>query len=723
MKRAVAVNPETPLEELFALRPEQKKALARLRVATAHDLLLYFPARYETRGKESAITALVKGTDATIYGRVVSVKTSRGFRTRIPMGEAQIEDGSGSIKAVWFHQPYIAKTLHPGTAVKVLGKVQERKNELYLANPRIEPLGEFPEGASSLFGEGEQNETMLPIYPETEGITSLWIRHHIETLIKKGLHEELVDPIPETILARYHLPSLATSLVWVHMPQKESDAAAARKRFAFEEVFAIQLSRIRDRAAYNARAAFPITLSESARETFIARFPFPLTKAQTRVVDETLADIATERPMARLIEGDVGSGKTAVAAIAAYAAITSAPPDNRFARLQVAYMAPTEILARQHFESFLEYFQGTGTGIGLITGSGCMKFPSKVNPSVTTPISRAQFLRFLKDGELSIVIGTHALVEKSVDFRHLALAIVDEQHRFGTMQRAKLLRKGERVPHLLSMTATPIPRTLALTIYGDLDLSVIDELPPGRLPVATRVILPSERAGVYREIRTLLAAGRQAYVICPRIDEPDPTKALALNAKSVKEEAKRLQESVFPEYRVGILHGKLLPKEKESVMQEFSRGTIDILVATSVVEVGVNVPNATVMVIEGAERFGLAQLHQLRGRIVRSTHQAHCFLFTDTKSDTSLTRLKAIVSAKNGFELAEKDLMIRGAGELSGMRQSGISDIGMEAIRNLKLVEAARAEARALIAEDSDLTRFPSLRDRVRKIEATGHFE
>lgn len=723
MKRAAAVSPETPLAELFALRPEQKKALTRLRITTAQDLLLYFPARYEQRGAQSAITALTKGTDAVIYGRVVSVKVARGWRTKIPMGEAVIEDGSGTIKAVWFHQPYIVKTLNPGSAVKVSGKVQERKGELYLANPRVEPLADLPDIASSLFGGAEETETMLPIYPETEGVTSLWLRHHVETLIKKGVHEQIADPIPEEILKRYHLPSLATALVWVHLPQKEPDAAAARKRFAFEEVFAIQLSRIRDRALYNARAAFPVTLSQSDRAAFVARFPFPLTNAQTRTVNDVLADIATERPMARLIEGDVGSGKTAVAAVAAYATITSAPPDNRFARLQVAYMAPTEILARQHFESFLEYFRGSGVGIGLITGSGCVKFPSKVDPSGTTPISRAQFLRFLKDGELSIVIGTHALVEKAVDFRHLALAIVDEQHRFGTMQRAKLLRKGERVPHLLSMTATPIPRTLALTIYGDLDLSVIDELPPGRLPVATRVILPNERTGVYREIRTLLAAGRQAYVICPRIDEPDPTKALALNAKSVKEEAKRLQESVFPEYRVGILHGKLLPKEKEAVMRDFARGVIDILVATSVVEVGVNVPNATVMVIEGAERFGLAQLHQLRGRIVRSTHQAHCFLFTDTKSDTSLTRLKAIVTAKNGFELAEKDLMIRGAGELSGMRQSGISDIGMEAIRNLKLVEAARAEARTLVADDPDLARFPALRERVQRIEATGHFE
>ena len=723
MKRAVEISPDTPLSDLFAIRPDQKKALSRLRIVTARDLLLYLPARYEMRGRESAISGLSKGDTATIYGRVASVKTSRGFRTRIPMGEAQIEDGSGSIKAVWFHQPYIAKTLHPGSAVKVSGTIQERKGELYLANPRIEPLADIPDSSSSLFGTIDQPEAMLPIYPETQGVSSLWLRHHIETLIKKGIHEQIADPIPEEILKRYHLPSLSTALVWVHAPQKEPDATAARKRFAFEEIFVIQLARMRDRALYNSRQAFSAPITPEALATFTKRFPFPLTRAQSRVIDEALTDIATERPMARLIEGDVGSGKTAVAAIATYAAISCAPPDNRFARLQVAYMAPTEILARQHFESFLEYFHGTGIGIGLITGSGCVKFPSKVDPSGTTPISRTQFLRFLKDGELSIVIGTHALIEKTVAFRHLALAIVDEQHRFGTMQRAKLLRKGERVPHLLSMTATPIPRTLALTIYGDLDLSVIDELPPGRLPVATRIILPSERKGVYETVRGELAAGRQAYVICPRIDEPDPTKALALNATSVTEEAKRLKKDVFPHYEIGILHGKLLPKEKEAVMEKFSRGDIHILVATSVVEVGVNVPNATMMVIEGAERFGLAQLHQLRGRIARSRHQAHCFLFTDTKSASSLTRLKAIVGAKNGFELAEKDLMIRGAGELSGMRQSGISDIGMEAIRNLKLVEAARAEARAIIANDPELSGVPHLKARVDHTNKTGHFE
>ncbi|MBM2817958.1 MAG: recG, partial [Parcubacteria group bacterium] len=369
-------------------------------------------------------------------------------------------------------------------------------------------------------------------------------------------------------------------------------------------------------------------------------------------------------------------------------------------------------------------FSYLNINIGLITGSGCRKFPSKVNPLGWTDISRTQLLKWVANGEIPILIGTHALIQKTVNFKNLALAIIDEQHRFGTAQRQKLARKGTLVPHLLSMTATPIPRTLALTIYGDLDLTLLDEMPEGRKKIITEIVLSSDRDKTYEKIRAELKDGRQAYVICPRIDEPDPAKEMALLAKSVKEEAKRLKKDIFPEYEISILHSKMKPSEKEKVMNDFKDKKIDILVATSVVEVGVNVPNATVIVLEGAERFGLAQLHQLRGRVIRSNYQAYCFVFADTKTDKTLNRLKALKDAKNGFELAEYDLKFRGTGGLYGQKQWGISDIGMEAIKNIKMVEAARAEAKNMIEKDPSFSAYPLLQQKLshRQSEAI-HFE
>ena len=411
----------------------------------------------------------------------------------------------------------------------------------------------------------------------------------------------------------------------------------------------------------------------------------------------------------------MGSGKTAVAATAAYALLR----DN----LQTAYMAPTEILATQHFYSFIQYFTHTGIQIGLITGSGCKKFPSKINPREATTISRTQLLKWVAEGMIPILIGTHALIQKSVKFKNLALVVIDEQHRFGTSQRRKLVRKDGLAPHLLSMTATPIPRTLALTIYGDLDLSLLDEMPAGRKQIITEIITPNKRDETYEKIRKELEAGRQLYVICPRIFEPDPEKELALNVKSAVAEAKILKKETFREYEIGVLHSKMSKEKKEDVMQEFTEGKINILCATSVVEVGVNVPNATVIIIEGAERFGLAQLHQLRGRVIRSTHQAYCYVFADAKSAKTIDRLKALKTAKNGFELAELDLTLRGAGELGGTKQWGITDLGMEAIKNMRMVEAARTEAVRLIGEDPELTKYPLLKQKVHEKAGEFHFE
>lgn len=703
------------LTDTFRILPVQEKALARLKIHTIEDLLYHFPARYGDPAEVTSISNLNKGEASVIFGHVSEIKTKKAYRRKIPMAEGTVADDTGKVKIVWFHQAYLAKMIQDGSYVRVEGKVSERNGQLYFSNPKIEP-------ATTLFDKGTEH-ALYPIYPETRGLTSNWIYHKVCKLLSSEVAKEIEDPIPESILRTYKLPNLKTSLIYIHTPQKSEHAQAARKRFAFQEIFLIQLERQKSRREMSERAAFSINKSlEDVRE-FMSRFPFEPTAAQVSSIQGVLEDLCKPQPMGRLLEGDVGSGKTAVAATAAYAVTTSRPKGQDFGTLQTAYMAPTEILAQQHFESFITYFKHLPINIALITGSGCRKFPSKVNPEGWTDISRSQLLKWVENGEVSILIGTHALIQKSVKFKHLAFVIIDEQHRFGTAQRQMLAEKQDTTPHLLSMTATPIPRTLALTIYGDLDLSLLDEMPAGRKKIITDIIEPGERTSAYTKIRSELEAGRQLYVICPRIDEPDPAKELAVQAKSVKAEAKRLKEEVFPAYEVGILHSKMKPAEKEKVMLEFKDKKIDILVATSVVEVGVNVENASLIIIEGAERFGLSQLHQLRGRVLRGTHQPYCFVFADTKSAKTIERLEALKTAKNGFELAEFDLAQRGAGTLSGLKQWGISDLGMEAIQNIKMVEAARAEATKLIESDPSLSKHKLLAELLSSSTARVHFE
>ncbi|MEJ0001933.1 MAG: ATP-dependent DNA helicase RecG [bacterium] len=718
------------LEKQFRLDEKQKKALARLGLFSVADLLFYFPLRYSDISQVKEIAHLVAGETATVYGKVSKLKTKKGFRSKMPMAEGEIADLSGKIKITWFNQAYLAKMLHDGESVKLTGRVTEGSHGLYIANPEFEKTADLPiDSHDTLFKkEGADNSGFsYPVYRETRGITSKWFYHAIEKIFRDKTLEHIEDYIPADILKKYHLPTLASALVWIHTPKNEKDAQTARKRFAFEEVFCIQLERQKDKVSYRKNKSFKIEGKKNDIEEFVSRFPFTPTAAQQKSIATILSDMSKNFPMSRLLEGDVGSGKTAVAATAAYVTATTRPEINgkrqSFGNMQVAYMAPTEILAAQHFESFIRYFRHLPISIGLITGSGCRKFPSKVHPDGWTDISRTQLLKWAAEGVLPILIGTHALIQKAVKFKNLALAVIDEQHRFGTEQRRKLIRKDGVAPHLLSMTATPIPRTLALTIYGDLDLSLLDEMPAGRKEIITDIITPDKRAVTYEKIRTELEAGRQLYVICPRIFEPDPEKELALNVKSVTEEALRLKKNVFQEYEIGVLHSKMSKEKKEAVMEEFSSGKIDILCATSVVEVGVNVPNATIIIIEGAERFGLAQLHQLRGRVIRSTHQAYCYVFAEAKSEKTMQRLKALKTAKNGFELAELDLALRGAGELGGTKQWGITDLGMEAIKNIKMVEAARTEAIRLIGEDEELSHYPLLKEKVREKAGEFHFE
>ncbi|MGH7175512.1 MAG: ATP-dependent DNA helicase RecG [Minisyncoccia bacterium] len=719
----IEMRPEATIETLFPrLKPEQKRALRKLRIKTVRDLLYHFPARYEQSGPAATIAGVTAGAEATLYGTIRKPEVRKAWKSRRPLAEAWLEDASGRIKLMWFSQPYIAKSLHDGMPVKVSGRVAGSGEKIYLANPEVDRSPMRPEDMhdtlflkSPAHSSNLEPQDLYPVYPESAGISSLWLFYAVDKAIKAGVLEQLIDPIPPTILTRYRLPSLADALIYIHRPKRREDAAAAKKRFAFEQVFALQLVMQERRRVGAAEHAAPIALDRKKLAEFVAAFPFPATTAQERAIAAITRDLSQPHPMLRLLEGDVGSGKTAVAAAAAYAVAE--------ANAQVAYMCPTEILAKQHFSTFVSYFRDHPLPIGLITGSETRVFPSRVRYEESAKLSRATFRKRVADGLIPIVIGTHALIADGLAFKRLAFVIIDEQHRFGTIHRQKLANKGIEAPHLLSMTATPIPRTLALTVYGDLDLTLLDELPAGRKPVITEVLSPKERERAYARMRSELEAGRQAYVICPRIDEPDPKKQFALQAKSVKAEAQRLAEKVFPEFDIGILHSKMTPGEKEEAMRMFEKNEVQILVATSVVEVGVNVPNATVILIEGAERFGLAQLHQLRGRVIRSAHQAYCFLLPESSSQTTRDRLKALTSAKNGFELAEHDLRLRGAGELMGGSQWGVSDIAMEALQNAKLVEAAREEARRLLEEDPSLAHHPVLANLAQHAEEELHPE
>lgn len=724
---------ESKIDSLIKLKEETRNALKRLNLVSIRDLLYHFPTRYSDASSFISIANLREGENATIRATVKKIQNKKSWKNKTALSEATLEDVSGSINVIWFNQPYLAKMISVGQTVELTGKVSLYKEKLTLVNPNTREEKVLPiDSHDSLFA-GNSEGVLTPLYRETKGISSLWFTHTITRAL--NTLEEIPDHIPQEILKKYSLPGLRSAFIWLHNPKSADDATKARKRFAFDEILQINIAKNIERLKLQKEQAYGIDTKNVDIKNFVDRFPFPLTNAQEKSIQSILKDLEKDSPMSRLLEGDVGSGKTAVAATAVYATVMNRPFSGKksfdgtqdkqtFGSLQVAYMAPTEILATQHFESFIEYFRHTGISIALITGSGCRKFPTKVasSPTPWTTISRTQLQKWIANGEIPIVIGTHALIQKSLNFKHLALAIIDEQHRFGLNQRKSIAKKDQHFPHLLSMTATPIPRTLALTIYGDLDLSLLDEMPIGRKQVITEIVLPNKRNEIYEKIRDLLKQGRQCYVICTRINEPDPEKEKAVIAKSVTEEAKRLQKDIFPEYRIGVLHSKMTKDQKESIMADFYAHDIDILVATSVVEVGVNVPNATSIIIEGAERFGLSQLHQLRGRVMRSSDQPYCYLFAEMKTEKTKERMKLFTQAKNGFELAEYDLSLRGTGELVGLKQWGISDIGMEALRNTKLVEAAQISAKEIILKDSELLDYPLLKSTVSKYENT-HFE
>lgn len=724
----------TPILETGRFTESQKKALKKLKIETVEDLLYHFPVRYGNFNEFSYIKNLQPGDHAILYGKIKKISAKKTYQTKIAITEAVLEESTGdTIQIVWFSQPYISKILNVGSSARFSGIVSQRSGKLYMTNPEFDEVGKnIPlEKSGSLFEKDsdEESQMIFPVYRESKGITSKWIFHKIKKILSDTeFLEKTQDPIPEKILKKYNLPNFISSLIYLHLPQKKTDYESAKKRFAYEEIFYIQLVRGIEKKEYAKSGAYIFEPTKIKEEKIMEQLGFELTSAQEEVMDSIKKDFKSDIPMSRLLEGDVGSGKTVIAAITAYFAATTRPKGQSFGHTQVAYMAPTEILAKQIFSEFQRILGPLGITLGLLTSKDVRKFPSKTDGK-EVKVSKKKLLDWILNGEIQITIGTHALISKNVFFENLGLVIIDEQHRFGKKQRAALRQKSQAkkdsekvqelktkkiqkkgvaendniLPHMLSMTATPIPRTLALTIYGDLDLSIMDELPPGRKKIDTQVYIDNEgeRKKVYNEVKKELEKGRQMYVICPRIDDPDLDKKMALNLKSAVSTQKHFQKHpLFEKYNIGLLHAKLHKDKKNEVMEDFVNGKIDILVSTSVVEVGVSVANATVMIIEGGERFGLSQLHQFRGRVMRSSHQPYCYIFANTKNEKSLERLSALKRTSNGFELAEYDLQFRGAGEAMGNKQSGISDLAMEAISNMKLVELARNEAQNLIEKD-----------------------
>lgn len=695
-----------PIDQLRNVGPRNISRLYKLGIRTVKDLLWHFPVRYEDYTEIVPIAQVEPGQKVNIQGEILRISSKRIFPRRMSITNAIVGDESGAIKVVWFNQPYIENQLIEGTFVSLAGKASLNKNGLYLSSPTYEKGGVVLKHTHGL----------VPVYPETEGITSKYLRF----LIKPILEEVTVDdPLPSSIRDRYDFPELAQALNAVHYPKELKEAETAKERFAFEDLMLFQIKALLERRKINQLRSISVPFEQGLVQTFIAGLPFELTTDQKVSLWEILKDIQKSYPMNRLMEGDVGSGKTVVALAAAYQIAKKG--------YQTVFLVPTEVLAQQHYQTIKTLIKDDAISTGLLIGSG-----AKLNGHTTT---KKDLKEKISLGNVNIVIGTHAVIQKDVFFDKLAMVVIDEQHRFGIGQRAALVKNTELVPHLLSMTATPIPRTLSLTIYGDLDISLIKEKPKNRQRIVTKIITPKERSASYQFIKDEIKKGWQVFVVCPRIEISDPKKEIKTGAKqsrmnilwqevkAVEEEYRKLSEEIFPDLRVAMLHGKLKPKEKNEIMDKFKNREFDILVSTSVIEVGVDIPSATIMAIESAERFGLAQLHQFRGRVGRGERQSYCLLFSSTDDKSVNKRLKALVECDDGFELAEQDMKIRGPGEFFGVKQSGIPDLAMASLANVDLIKKARAEARLLLKEDPSLKNYPLLRERLESFQKLIHFE
>jgi ATP-dependent DNA helicase RecG len=687
--------PDTPVQYCKGVGPRRSELLNKLGIRTVEDALSALPWRYEDRGNLKKIARLSFGAYETVAGEVVSAEVVRTKRRGVSVFELVITDRTGMLVGSWFNQPFMQKTFRPGQKVILSGIVKSnpyRGGRPQIDNPEYE-VQEDDDPESLRIHTGR----IVPIYRTTAGLTVRTLRTIMKSVVDSAA-PGMPELLPGPVIARHHLMAARDAVAEVHFPIREKDLAAlnrgssaAHRRLSFEELFILELGLAMRKQGVSAEKK-GISFRPAARlESALRRgLPFALTAAQERVFGEIKRDMASDHPMNRLVQGDVGCGKTVVALLACLAAVESG--------YQACVMAPTEILAEQHCRNMTALAAPLGVSVRLLTGSIKRK-------------QRDEVLAAVANGDAQIVVGTHALIEGDVAFHRLGFAVIDEQHRFGVLQRSTLKGKGY-APDVLVMTATPIPRTLALTVYGDLDVSVIDQLPPGRSPVDTRLYFESKRPDAYRLVESELQKGRQAYVVYPLVQETEKS-----DLKAAVEMAAHLQKDIFPNRTVGLLHGRMKPAEKEAVMAAFKDGDLNVLVSTTVIEVGVDVPNAAVMMIEHPERFGLAQLHQLRGRVGRSGHRSHCVLmgprmFTEETRD----RLNAFVRTNDGFRIAEEDLRLRGPGEFFGTRQSGLPDLrAANILRDADLLEAARSEALELVLQDPGLSAWPALRELVRR--------
>ncbi|HKI53435.1 MAG TPA: ATP-dependent DNA helicase RecG, partial [Anaerolineales bacterium] len=660
---------DAELTVLQGVGKRHAETLTKLGMATLGDMLYYFPRRYDDYSQLKPIKELFYGEQVTVIGTIQSVHSRpiRGGKSSII--EVVISDGTGGLRLSYFNQPWLANRFKKGDAISVSGKIDQYLGRLVMNSPDWEPIEV----------ESLHTNRIVPVYSLTERIAQKWLRNLMNQVITYWA-PAVVDALPESVRASANMMPLGEALLQVHFPETQDKLEAARKRLAFDEIFYLQTGVLQQKRDWKSVDARRFTIPDENLDSLKNSLPFTLTSAQQNAVDDIRADLDSGKPMNRLLQGDVGSGKTVVAALAA-AMITSNGA-------QAAIMAPTSILAEQHYQSFTNILKDVlkPEEMRLLVGD-------------TPEAEKEEIRNGLANNSIKIVIGTHAVIEGPVQFAELQFAVIDEQHRFGVEQRAELRNKGTN-PHLLVMTATPIPRSLALTLYGDLDLSIMDEMPAGRQPVNTFVLRPQERERAFTLLRGQLEDGKQAFIIYPLIEESEK-----VDARAAVDDYETLSKEVFPNRKLGLLHGKMRPAEKDETMLKFRDREYDILVSTTVVEVGVDVPNATVMIIEGADRFGLAQLHQLRGRVGRGSDQSYCLLIPTHEDKTENERLQAMVESNDGFFLAEKDLEIRGPGEFLGTRQSGYaSSLRMASITDVKLIEQARIQAQNVFDKDPDLS-------------------
>jgi len=695
------------VSEIRGIGPRYLKYLEKLGIKTIKDLLWYFPFRYEDFSKIKKINELQPEEKCSIIGSVKKIDIRRTFKRKMFIVEAVIEDDTGQITAIWFNQIYLLKNIPLGATLSLSGKVTKRGRKLIISSPSYEIISR-QKLEKEFYQELKHTGRLIPVYSETKGLSSRALRYFIKPLLK--LTYGIKDTLPDFILKKHELIDLQQSLNQIHFPSSLLLAKKAKRRFVFESLLLSQIYLLKRKRKNALLKAPKINLDIPLLQSFTKSLLFPFTECQRKTIWE-IANNLHQRPMNRLLEGEVGSGKTIVAIAASLLTIKS--------NYQVAVMAPTEILAKQHFNKFKNVLKPFQIKIALLTSSTTKIY----DDGLEGQISKQTLNKIIASLDPILVIGTHALIQKNIRFNRLGLIIVDEQHRFGVEQRKKLIAKNankKEIPHLLSMTATPIPRTLALAFYGDLDLSILDELPKGRKRIITKVIPPKDREKVYNFIRKEIKKGRQAFVICPRIEETEISnikddnlltlsERLNHEVKAVKKEYKKLSEEIFPDLKIAMLHGKMKPKEKEAVMKDFQENKINLLVSTSVVEVGVDIPNASLMIIEGSEHFGLAQLHQFRGRIGRSHYQSHCFLFSESSQTSITSRLKTLVKCNDGFHLAEMDLSLRGPGQFLGTKQSGIPDLVMSSLLNKEFIEKVHQQAKEMLKEDPTLKKWPLL--------------